>query len=353
MREVLKCGRLGSSSGAGSSPNPLLAALCSRHAWASLAFGLSLGLTGCKDTEKGARAESESTAGGRSSGASASATEKDGAARTDSSPEGKPITVKQGAVTAGVIVKPDGRAWVIPTGADKPSGTLTVRPVPGGQSTEVPLKAQGDKLYADIPKLTSPLTELKVHLAGASKPLDATLVVPKGGTDALVGGADKAAKSSVKPGSKGPHGGLVQVVNDHILEVAGRKGSGEVRVYPLDANLKPTEVDDAKIELALVKDRTEVVDLVPSQDETYYHGDFALAADPASITVLVDDDDGPDCALVGYEPDEVLVVGVEAPVIALFIVPSFDVVVLKPAAPVVIVEDHHWKGKGKGKHKHH
>jgi hypothetical protein len=72
----------------------------------------------------------------------------------------------------------------------------------------------------------------EVTARGAS--LTGTFHVPEGGTAALLAPPSVA----VAPGTKGPNGGLVDVVGSHRVELVVDEATGELRVYFLDDQLK-------------------------------------------------------------------------------------------------------------------
>jgi hypothetical protein len=257
------------------------------------------------------------------------------------------ITEKQGDVAVSWAVTPSGDVSVRATdkGADvKPEdidGALAVTKL-GGKPEDFKLKAKEGRNMVNVGELDSPITEVRYSLTVKGKPAAGVLHVPKAGTKLIVDGATAAAaKTKIKPGAKGPHGGVVQVVDDDIVEVVGKKGSGNVRVYPLDEDLKPVKIEKQKVKLALVADEPQVVELEADPTNAYFSGDFTIKTDPSRITVYVEEDDDIDCAIVGYEPAEVLIIGPGAPVVVVYVVDSWDVVVVQPR----------WHGKGKGKGK--
>ncbi|MEZ4300475.1 MAG: hypothetical protein R3B70_36355 [Polyangiaceae bacterium] len=206
-------------------------------------------------------------------------------------------------------------------------------------------------LTGQLPKLTDDLTALDYEVQAGDKKLTGTLHVPRGGTKELVESAREAAAArSLPPDTKGPHGGIVQVVGDDIVEVAADKDSGAVRMYILDDDLKPIPVGKRKGKLGLAGTQAEVVELSAEPNGMYLTGKAAVKANPAKVTVVVIDGDEVDVAICHYVPGAVIVVGPAAPVVAVFVVTGWPVVVVPGVVvvqPGVIVK----KGKGKGKFK--
>lgn len=137
------------------------------------------------------------------------------------------------------IVQPSGQVRVnvsVKEGAPPAvSGALLL----GGQS--YPLAAEGTALSATIPELTAELTTITYSLKVGEAAWDGALHIPPGGTRELVA----MPSVTVPEGTKGPHGGAVDVVGDQRVEIVVDEKTGEVRVYMLDENLKPIPVGDA------------------------------------------------------------------------------------------------------------
>ena len=108
-----------------------------------------------------------------------------------------------------------------------------------GQS--FPLAADGASLTATIPALGAELTTIAYSLKVGDATWDGALHVPPGGTKDLL----DVPAVTVAAGTKGPHGGAVEVVGDQRIEMVVDDKSGEVRVYMLDENLQPIPVGDA------------------------------------------------------------------------------------------------------------
>jgi hypothetical protein len=284
----------------------------------------------------------------------------------DVTPEG---IESQGALTeqhdAGALVfsvAPNGQVQLLVKGTDgKPlekgvSGTLTVKGEgPKAEPVKVALlpDPKTGLLSAAIPELVDDLTEVKYELTVNDKPIKGTLHLPAGGTKELEENAKVTAEAKIPPGTKGPNGGIVQVVGDDIIEVVAGKTSGAVRVYLLDADLKPIPIGSRKIKLAFQNAKgSETVVLAPGPDSQYFVGKMTLIANPVKITVVLTYHDHTHVVLCGHHPGSVIVVGPSAPVIIILVNVSWDIdVVVVPPPPVIIV---HGKGKGKGhwKHKH-
>ncbi|EYF04278.1 hypothetical protein [Chondromyces apiculatus] len=276
----------------------------------------------------------------------------------------------QGSITeqhdSGAIVwtvKPDGQVMALLKGPDgKPlaqgvTGTLTVKPKEGAPVTAalVPVEKAGGVISAKLPPLEGDLTEMSYTLVDGGKPIQGTLFVPKGGTQELIDSA-KAADEAKLDGKKGPNGGVLQVVGEDTLELVADEKSGAVRVYLLDDNLAVAKPGDRKlkIKLALNGDGAEVVELAPNPEGVYFEGKLNAKLKPKKITVVVVDGDVVHTAICGHHPGQVIVIGVGAPVIAIFIntvkwhVHGAPVVVVNQPGPVIVIKG---KGKGKGKGK--
>jgi hypothetical protein len=260
------------------------------------------------------------------------------------------------------LVEPSGRlsAMVRTEGGaivdDGVSGKVAVRPLTAGApKSDHLLEPSGGVLRADIGKLEADLTEVGYSLDVKGKKVEGTLHVPVGGTPALVESAKVALDSKVAADAKGPHGGLVQVVGDDTVEIVANKESGELRVYVLDANLKPVLVGDRKVEVALVGESSQLIHLEPRPDKRYFVAKVHGTVEPVKVTVVIHEHDHVHVALCGYRHGHVVDVGHHHhhPV-AVFVVTDWDV--------FVVDDDHDWehdhhdhidiKIKGKHKHKH-
>lgn len=269
------------------------------------------------------------------------------------------VTEKNGDLETTWNVTPDGRVTALVRDKDGlpvrkgVTATLTVTPQGGGAPVVVPLAPQGDNglLAGQIPKLDADLTEVAydVQLDGAKA--QGVMHLPRGGTKELVDSAREAAAAKpIAKDQKGPNGGVVQVVGDDIVEVVADKGSGNVRMYFLDDDLKVIPIGKRKGKLAFAGGSPVVIDVTPDPGGLYLAGKVPVTIQPQKITVVVVDGDEIDVAVCGYVPGGVIIVGPAAPVIGVFIVTGWPVVVVQTPVivqPGVVV----LKGKGKGKWK--
>lgn len=143
------------------------------------------------------------------------------------------------------IVMSDGRVRAIATkeGAAAWTGTLTV----AGQA--IPMTADGPTLSANIPKLTEDLTEIGYSIKTGEVAWEGTLHIPPGGTDELI----KPTAVTIPEGTKGPHGGVLDVVGDQRVEIVTDEKTGEVRVYLLNEKLEPIPVGSGTAVLGVVQ----------------------------------------------------------------------------------------------------
>lgn len=236
------------------------------------------------------------------------------------------------------------------------TGTVTLKPVGGDAApVTVPVTHYEDSglVLAQLPKLKDDLTEVTYDLQVGGAPVQGVVHVPRGGTKELEESAKEAAGAkSIAPDTKGPNGGVVQVVGDDLVEVVADKDSGAVRMYFLDDDLKPVAVGKKKGKVAFVGAQAEVVELDADPSGLYLVGKCATKVQPVKVTVVVVDGDEVDVALCHHKPGAVVVVGPAAPVIGVFVVTGWVVVapapvVVQPGVVVVPVG----KGKGKGKFK--
>lgn len=266
------------------------------------------------------------------------------------------IVEQNGATRVALAVDRGGKAKLSVKGADgKPvegvTGTLTVKGEgPKAQPTRVPLAPDPKTkvLTAALPELTDDLTEVRYDLNVNGRPLNGTMHVPAGGTNELEENAKTAAKAKIAPGTRGPNGGVVQVVGDDVIEVVAGQKSGTVRAYVLDPSLKPVKVGSRTIKLGLVSEKgSETVVLGPDPSGLFLVGKLTLIANPTKITIAVTYHGETVVAVCNHPPGSVIVVGPGAPVIVILANVTWDVdVVVIQKPPVIVV---HGKGKGKGK----
>ncbi len=237
------------------------------------------------------------------------------------------------------VVSGDGKAHAVVLGLDgkpvttKLNGSLTWngRAVPMAQDDKTSaLDAQGPTLEADITQIGYVITT-----DDGAKSFRGTLHLPRGGTKELAESSRAAIK--VKVAKKGPHGGKVQVVGDDRLEIVANPQGGEVRVYVLDADLKPVPVENRKITLAVVTDnKPEVIVLTPDAKGEYATGKLTAAVDPVKVTVSVTRAEETRVVLVDYEPGVFVVVSEGGPHVHIVVKGTFWTA---PAAVVVDDDD--------------
>ncbi|WP_437907095.1 hypothetical protein WME95_04080 [Sorangium sp. So ce327] len=182
-------------------------------------------------------------------------------------------------------------------------GTLVWK-LPSGEARTIPLaiNARTGLLVAAGPKLEADLTEISYTLTISGKPWSGVLHVPAGGTAELVASARVSAESKVSEVTVGPHGGSVQVVGDDRLEMVANEATGEVRVYVLDAHLKPVAIEGRTLKLGLVAERPEVLVLAPASAGFYFVGKLAAVVNPFRLTVALGFHGTTRVALWGYRP---------------------------------------------------
>src|SRR5262249_40617172 len=111
------------------------------------------------------------------------------------------------------VVQPEGQVRVKVTLNEGTTPALSGTLLVGGQA--VPLTGSGSALTASIPKLSDNLTTIQYSLKVGDATWDGNLHVPPGGTKALLA----APAVAVPEGTKGPHGGVVDVVGDQRVEI--------------------------------------------------------------------------------------------------------------------------------------
>jgi len=271
----------------------------------------------------------------------------------EESPES--ITEEHDSGTVTWNVSPDGQVSALAkTKDDKPvgkdvTGELTWTTPDGDKTIPVTVDEKTGLLVASGPKLEDDITEIKYKLNIEGKAWTGTMHLPKGGTKELAESAKEATENTPEKDQKGPNGGVIQVVGKDKIEIVADKKSGQVRVYVLGDELKPIEVGERKIKLAVTTaNGPEVVVLTPEPKGLYFTGKLTVKAEPVKVTVAVTHHDETHVCLVGWHPGVHVVVGSHAPHVAIWVNAGWVV------APVVVVHDHphvHWKGKGKGKGK--
>ncbi|UQA55677.1 hypothetical protein [Polyangium aurulentum] len=247
-----------------------------------------------------------------------------------------------GQVKAAVTATAGGRV-------NKDIGGTLVYKVPSGEPKTVPLvlDAKTGLLVAAGPKLEADLTEVNYTVTVSGKPWSGVLHVPVGGTAAIVTSAKATAE--VKLPEKGPHGGTLQIVGEDRLEMVSDPG-GEVRVYVLDADLKPRIRTSGSIRLGFVGTRAETLVLAPATAGAYFVGRVGGVFDPFKITVSATFGTRTHVALWGYRPGiRVIASPVRAPRIAVRVntfVETDDDVNIK-----VKYKEHHDNGLHLGQYK--
>ncbi|WP_437317833.1 hypothetical protein [Sorangium sp. So ce385] len=226
---------------------------------------------------------------------------------------------------AAFNVAADGNVKAAVSGPDgKPiredvSGTLLWKDASGEKTLPLTLDAKTGLLVAAGPKLEADLTEIGYTLSVAGKPWNGTLHVPAGGTAELYANAKGSADLGLPEGKLGPHGGRIEIVGDDRLELLVDEATGDVRVYVLDADLKPIDIGERKVTLGVVAEAPQVVVLAPVAATAgvaagaYLTGKLALAADPLKVTVAVRNAGRSAVALCGYRAGAAFAVHARAP----------------------------------------
>ncbi|WP_437968381.1 hypothetical protein WMF04_03400 [Sorangium sp. So ce260] len=226
---------------------------------------------------------------------------------------------------AAFNVAADGNVKAAVTGPDgKPiredvSGTLLWKDASGEKTLPLTFDSKAGVLVAAGPKLEADLTEIGYTLNVAGKPWSGTLHVPAGGTAELYANAKGSADLGLPEGKLGPHGGRIEIVGDDRLELLVDEVTGEVRVYVLDADLKPIDLGERKVTLGVVAEAPQVVVLAPVAATAgvaagaYLTGKLALAADPLKVTIAMRNAGRSAVALCGYRAGAAFAVHARAP----------------------------------------
>jgi hypothetical protein len=200
----------------------------------------------------------------------------------------------EGAVA--MQIAPDGQVRAVVTASagtrikENVSGSLVYK-LEGGEPKTVPLvlEPKTGVLVAAGPKLEADLTEVNYTVQVSGKPWSGVMHVPVGGTAALVATAKASVDVKMPDQTVGPHGGTIQVVGDDRLEMVGDEG-GEVRVYVLDADLRPrTSLEGRTLRMGFIAGRPEVVSFTHASGGAYFVGRFGASAGATGGTVAVVD----------------------------------------------------------------
>lgn len=270
------------------------------------------------------------------------------------------ITEQHDAATVVWSVDGDGNVKaLVKTPDGKPVnknvyGTLTVSGVdPAFVPMTMPIAPDPKTgvLSAVIPMPDDEITVVKYDLKVDGKPVVGAMHLPHGGTAELVANAKLAEAKKLPEGKKGPNGGVVQVVGDDVVEIVADKSNGNVRVYVLDADLKPVKIGERKITIGFVGPKgPDTIVLAPDSGGAYFVGKMNVVVNPTKLTVVVADHDDVHVVLCGYRPRGVILVGASAPSHLVLVNVNWGGVVVVNPTPVIVVGDRvHWHGKGKGK----
>lgn len=262
-------------------------------------------------------------------------------------------------------VAPDGKVRALVKSSDgKPvdtgvNGTLTWKGPGGDAKIPLALDEKEKLLAASGPKLEGDLTEVKYEVAVAGKTWSGALHLPAGGTKQIVEDAKKSAAKTLPKGKVGPNGGVIQVVGDDIVEVVADKTSGEVRVYVLDADLKPIAIGDRQVKLGFVGSSVETIALTGGPGGLYFVGKLVAKVNPVKLTIVIIAGGHTHCVIVGYSPGVHIIVHGKAPSLKILVAVSWNVNVKVKGPGVIVVHDdddddddhYHGHGHGHGKHK--
>jgi hypothetical protein len=253
--------------------------------------------------------------------------------------------IDENGVTHAIVKTPSGDI------AEDAKGTVTFKTASGEVKANLEKDPDTGVFTAKGPKLVDDITEVRYNVTVAGKPLNGAMHVPQEGTSGLVAEAEVAAKVNIPEGKKGPNGGVIQVVGDDVVEIVADKGSGETRVYLLDADFKVVPVGDRKVTLGFVGPTPEIIVTTVGPGGAYFVAKAKTKINPIKVTVAVRVKNRAHVVLVGWRPHTVVVVGVGAPVVAVF-VPTPWVVIGGPTVIVggPVIYWGHGHGWGKGKH---
>jgi hypothetical protein len=257
------------------------------------------------------------------------------------------ITEENNGVALAFSAAPNGKLKLFVKGPDgKPldkgvSGAVIVQGAePKAEAVKVAFvpEPKTGLLVAAMPELVDDVTEVKYELNVNDKPINGVLHLPAGGTKELEETAKVAVKVKIPAGQKGPNGGILQVVDDDVVEIVAGQKNGTVHAYVLDPSLKPVRLGDRKLKIAFVTSKgPDVVVLSPDPGGTFFVGKLKVIENPVKITVALTHHDHTEVVLCGYEPGKVIVVGPRAPGLVILAAVSWDVdVVIAPPRPVVI-----------------
>ncbi len=241
---------------------------------------------------------------------------------------------------------------------DKPitkdiSGEMTFKTAEGEKTVPVTVDENTGLLTASGPKLDDDINEVSYKLKIDGRPWTGTMHLPKGGTQELVENARVAAENPPPKDAKGPNGGVVQTVGKDKIEIVTAKGSSEVRVYVLDDELKPVEVGERKVKLAIATEKgSDVVVLAPEPKGMYFTGTVSVKEEPVRVTAAVTVHEHTHVCVVGWAPHTHIIVGSHRPhvwVAGGWWGPGVHVNVGGPT--VIIHDDPGYHIKVKGRHK--
>ncbi|NUP08603.1 MAG: hypothetical protein HOW73_21350 [Polyangiaceae bacterium] len=192
-----------------------------------------------------ASASSSAKASASGSAAASAAAGEDESAPPEDAPSSAPkdsVTLDNGKHKVAVTIKPDGETRLV--AYDKKGKTVAIDDISGtvkpSGGEEAKLKADEEVLVTKLPKLEKGLTTVELALKIAGEKFEETIDVPEGGTAALA----KVPKKTIPPGTKGPNGGTVEVVGEHIVELVIDEKTKDMRVYFLNDDLEVIEVPE-------------------------------------------------------------------------------------------------------------